>query len=331
MDTDPEDGPNSEDWEVTPEAQPRPDAYGFDLDAALASVVAVSARVAEDAFTAQTLGVERAGNGVVIREDGVVLTIGYLVTEAEQVSLTTVHGRTVPGHVLGVDQVNGFAMIQALEPLGVPALRIGDSRYAQPGEPVIVAGVGGRRRSIAARIVGRQEFAGYWEYLIEEAIFTAPAHPSWGGAALISPSGELIGIGSLQLQTEGPGGRVRPLNMIVPLELLTPIHDELLTGRVGARVRPWLGVFAQEMQGRVVLVGFAGHGPAARAGLLEGDIVHRCAGMEVADLADFYRSVWALGKPGVEVPLVVERDGAMLEIAVTSADRRDFLKKRRLN
>ena len=174
-----------EDWEVSPRAQPKAADYGFDLDRALFAVVGLSARVAGDAYTAETLGVERGGNGVVIREDGVVLTIGYLITEAEEVLLETHRGRVVPGHVLGYDGSTGFGLVQALEPLGLPALKLGDSRHAGVGESVILAGAGGRRHSVAAEIVARQEFAGYWEYLIEEAIFTAPGHPNWGGAALI--------------------------------------------------------------------------------------------------------------------------------------------------
>ncbi len=237
-------------------------------------MVALSARVPEDAFTAEALGVERAGNGVLIREDGIVLTIGYLVTEAEEVHLRTNGGQIVEGHVLGYDQASGFGLIQALEPLDIPAIGLGDSRHARPGEKIVVAGAGGRRRSLAGTIVARQEFAGYWEYLIEEAIFTAPSHPNWGGTALIGHDGDLLGIGSLHLQQQTARGRIVPLNMVVPVELLTPIFDELLTGRA-RNGRPWLGVYAQEIQKSVVVVGVAGRGPAERAGLRPGDIIRR--------------------------------------------------------
>ena len=320
-----------DDWEVSPRAQPKAADYGFDLDRALSAVVGLSARVASDAYTAETLGVERGGNGVVIREDGVVLTIGYLITEAEEVLLETHRGRVVPGHVLGYDGSTGFGLVQALEPLGLPALKLGDSRHAGVGESVILAGAGGRRHSVAAEIVARQEFAGYWEYLIEEAIFTAPGHPNWGGAALIGSSGDLLGIGSLQLQHQVNGGRVKALNMVVPSELLVPIHDDLLAGRTGNAARPWLGVYAHEIDKSVVIVGVADKGPADRAGLRKGDIVKNAAGMDIANLADFYRSMWALGGPGVEVPLTLEREGDVFDLRITAADRRQFLKQPRLH
>lgn len=315
-----------DDWKITPAAQPRASHYAFDLEAALASVMALQARVPEEAFTAETLGVERGGNAVLIRDDGLVLTIGYLITEAEEILLRTNGGRVVPGHALGYDQASGFGLVQALDDLRIPALRLGDSRYAAAGEKVVVAGAGGRQRSVAAQIVARQEFAGYWEYLIEEAIFTAPGHPNWGGTALIGPGGDLIGIGSLQLQQQTATGTVRNLNMMVPVELLVPVLDDLKTGQIGRRARPWLGVYAQEVQRSVVIVGVASQGPARRAGLREGDVVRSAAGMDITNLADFYRSIWALGTPGVEVPLTLEREGDVFDIRVTSADRRSFLR-----
>lgn len=319
-----------EDWEIAPAAQPRRQDYAYDLDAALSAVVSLHARVPEDAFTAETLGVERAGNAVLIDADGVLLTIGYLVTEAESIRLRTAQGQTVAGHVLGYDQASGFGLVQALEPLEIRPLRPGDSRYAQAGDPVVVAGFGGRRRSVAAQVVARQEFAGYWEYLIEEAIFTAPGHPNWGGTALIGADGDLLGIGSLQLQQQVVGGRLRTINMSVPTELLTPVYNDLLTGRV-RRARPWLGVYAQELNRNVVIVGVASQGPARRAGLRQGDVIKSVAGMEITNLADFYRSIWALGAPGTEVPMVLERDGDVFDLRVASADRRAFLRSPRLH
>ena len=319
-----------EDWEIAPDAQPQPSDYGYDLDTALSAVVGLEAQIPHDAYTADILGEVRGGNGVLIDDNGLVLTIGYLVTEAERVRLVTRHGKVVEGHVLGVDPASGLALVQALDPLDIPAIKIGDSRHAALRDPVVIGGAGGRRRSIAAHIVARQEFAGYWEYLIEEAIFTSPAHPNWGGAALIGAKGELLGVGSLQLQHQTPGGRMLPLNMMVPVELLAPVYDQIKAGQRG-RVRPWLGLFAQEHENAVVIVGLAGVGPAKRAGLHEGDIIRSAASMELTNLADFYRSIWALGAPGVAIPMTVERDGDVFELTVTSADRNDFLKKPRMN
>jgi S1-C subfamily serine protease len=321
-----------ENWEVPPEAQPSPRDYGFDLERALSAVVALTARVPEDAFTASTLGTERAGNGVLIGNDGVVLTIGYLVMEAEEVWLTTNEGRVVAGHVIGFDHASGFGLVQALGPLGVEPLPLGDSRSLNPGARVVVGAGGGRKHAVAAHVVARQEFAGYWEYVLDGALFTAPAHPHWGGTAMIGPAGELLGIGSLQVPHQIRGDQVVPLNMVVPIELLPPILDDLKRlGRVNRPARPWLGLYAAESDDGVVVVGFAGNGPARRAGLNEGDTILAVGGTGVASLADFFRSVWALGSAGVDVPLTLEREGDVFDVRVTSGDRSKFSKAVRLH
>src|SRR5262245_3575797 len=183
--------PQPGEWKVPSSVQPKPEDYGYDLDHALASVVAVHSIIPSDAFSAETLGTERAGNGVLIREDGVVLTIGYLITEADQVWLTFSDGRVAPGHVLGYDQETGFGLVQALARVDLPVLSLGQSSTAEVGENVVVGGAGGRQHSVAARIAARQEVAGYWEYVLDEAIFTAPAPPNWGGTAVIRPRGDL--------------------------------------------------------------------------------------------------------------------------------------------
>lgn len=318
---------DDDEWSVPPEARPRPRDYTFDLDEALTSVVALEAEIPEDAFTAGMLGTERAGSGVLIKESGVVVTIGYLITEARDVTLMTGKGQIVAGHVLGIDQASGLGLVQALEPMDIPAIPIGDSRHTAPGDRVIVAGASGRRRALAAQVAARQEFAGYWEYLIEEAIFTAPAHPNWGGTALIGSEGELLGVGSLQLQHQSRGGQIQPLNMMVPVELLTPIYDALVAGRPTRAPRPWLGLFAQEHDDAVVILDVSQGGPAKRAGLKRGDLVRKAGEMEIANLADFYRSVWASGPAGSDIALTIERDGDTFDLRVTSGDRQAFLKR----
>ena len=318
---------DDEEWSVPPEARPRPRDYEFDLDEALDSVVALEAEIPEDAFTAGMLGTERAGSGVLIKDTGIIVTIGYLITEARDVTLMTGKGQIVAGHVLGIDQASGLGLVQALDPLDIPAIPLGDSRHAAPGDKVIVAGASGRRRALAARIVARQEFAGYWEYLIEEAIFTAPAHPNWGGTALIGSDGALLGVGSLQLQHQSRGGQVQPLNMMVPTELLTPIYDTLVTGRSPRAPRPWLGLFAQEHDNAVVVLDVTQGGPAKRAGLKRGDLIRKAGEMETANLADFYRSVWASGPAGCDVTLTIERDGDTFDLRITSGDRQSYLKR----
>ncbi|ACA16949.1 PDZ/DHR/GLGF domain protein [Methylobacterium sp. 4-46] len=314
----------SGDWKIPLAAQPRPADYAFDLDRALAAVLSLSARVPEGAFTADALGTERAGNGVLIGADGLVLTIGYLITEAESVWLTTQDGRSVPGHVVGFDAVTGFGLVQALGRLDCPVLPLGRSAALQVGQGAIFAGTGGRSRAVAAKVVARQSFAGYWEYVLDDAIFTAPSHPHWGGAGLIGPNGDLLGIGSLQLQQGG--SEARALNMAVPIDLLTPILDDLTSrGRVARPPRPWLGLYATEIDDEVVVMGLAKSGPAAAADLRSGDTVLDVAGAPVPDLGGFFRQVWALGEAGVAVPLTVRRDGRTLAVTVQSADRERFL------
>jgi S1-C subfamily serine protease len=321
-----------DEWEIPPEFQPDPDALAYNLQNALDSVVSLRARVPDDAFTAETLGTDRAGQGVVIRADGLVVTIGYLIAEAEEVWLTTNKGRAVEAHVIAYDYESGFGLVQALGPLDAPALSLGDSHRLSPGDQVVVGGSGGCSHSIAAQIVACQEFAGYWEYLIDNAIFTVPAHPNWGGTALIGPRGDLVGIGSLQLQHQAAGGAVVPLNMSVPIDLLKPILDDLLTlGRIGKPPRPWLGFYTSEAEeDQISIIGLAGDAPAQRAGLRAGDNIHAVAGQAVTSLAEFYRAIWALGPAGVDVPLSVEREGDRFDVTITSADRARFMKSPRL-
>ncbi|MGD0720597.1 MAG: S1C family serine protease [Roseiarcus sp.] len=318
-------------WEAPLLSQPKPDEFGFDLDRALQSIVALRSVIPEDAFTASILGAERAGSGVVIRDSGLVLTIGYLIAEAESVWLTAVDGRVTPAHPVAYDQETGFGLVQALGRLGLPALQCGRASAARPGDPVIVAG-GGRKQSVRARIVGKDEFAGYWEYLLDEAIFTAPAHPFWGGTGLIGQDGRLLGIGSLHVeQVTGEGDR-RDTNMIVPIDLLAPILDDLIAhGRVDRPPRPWLGVYSAEAEGRVVVGGVDERGPAAAAGLRRGDIVSAVGDSSVESLADFYRKLWRCGPAGAEIPIEVVRDRRSLWLRVRSADRSSHLKKPRLH
>ena len=317
-------------WKVPPAVQPRADDYPYDLERALAAVVGLHCIIPPDAFTAETLGIERAGNGVLI-DRGLVLTIGYLITEAETVWLHLGDGRVVEGHALGLDQQTGFGLVQALGPIDLPALALGSSQAAQIGERVVVGGAGGRTRSLAGRIAAKQEFSGYWEYLLDEAIFTYPAHPNWGGTALISPEGRLIGIGSLQIE-RAREGKGEHLNMTVPIDLLKPILEDLRKfGRVNKPVRPWLGIYCTEVEDRVVVVGIAPKGPAARAELRTGDVVLVVKGEKVTSLASFYRKVWALGSAGVEVPLTLYRDGVTFDVRVNSSDRAKFLKGPRLH
>jgi S1-C subfamily serine protease len=317
-------------WKVPSANQPRNGDYGFDLDRALASVVGVHSIIPSDAFSADTLGTERAGNGVII-DDGLVLTIGYLITEAEAVWLHTGDGRVVQGHALGFDSVTGFGLVQALGRLDLDPLPVGSSAAAKVGDRVVMGGVGGRTRSVASQIVARQEFAGYWEYMLDAAIFTHPAHPNWGGTGLISERGELIGIGSLQLERERDN-KPEYVNMAVPIDLLKPVLDDLRKfGRVNKPARPWLGIYSTEIDNRVVIVGISAKGPAARAELKANDVILAINGDKITSQASFYRKLWALGPAGVDVPLTVHHEGVTFDVVLASTDRARLLKAPRLH
>jgi S1-C subfamily serine protease len=320
------------DWEIPAKLQPDPDDYTFDLERVVRSVVGLRANVPADAFTAGALGTERSGSGVVIRPDGLVLTIGYLITEAESVWLISNDGRAVPGHAVAYDQTTGFGLVQALGRLNLPAVELGDSDATKIGDTAILVAGGGREHAIEARVVGRQEFSGYWEYLLDEALYTAPAHPFWSGAALIGADGKLLGIGSLILQ-QGDGKRQRAdMNMIVPIALLPPILDDLLTiGRIDQPPRPWLGVYVMEGEGGLIVGGLADGGPADKAGLRAGDRITGFGDEDVSDLATLWRRLWSTGAAGSAVRLRLSRDGNEMALRVTTADRAKFLRSPRLH
>ena len=297
----------------------------MEIDTATRSVVALRASIPEDAFTAGGLGTRREGSGVVIGDRGLVLTIGYLITEAEEVWLTTQDGRVIAAHPLAYDQETGFGIVQPLGRLDLPGLALGDSSKAKLGDAVTFAD--GTGNAVKAAIVAKQEFAGYWEYLLDEAIFIAPAHPSWGGAALIGGNGELLGIGSLRLQMV-QNGAVADINMAVPINLLPPILDDLITrGAANRPPRPWLGVFSAESDGDVVVMNVSENSPADNAGLQRGDIISDIRDAEIGGLADFYRKVWDSGQAGAEVPMRIVRDGRENWVRIKSADRNAFLRR----
>lgn len=322
--------PATTEWKVPPAFQPRPEDYRFDLDRALRSVVGLHSIIPPDAFSAETLGTERAGNGVLI-DDGLVLTIGYLITEAATVWLHLGDGRAVEGHALGFDFESGFGLVQVLGRLDLDPLPIGSSAATQVGDNVVLGGAGGRTRSVASQIAAKQEFAGYWEYLLDEAIFTHPSHPNWGGTGLLNNAGELIGIGSLQLERER-SGRAEHVNMIVPIDLLNPVLDDLRRfGRVNKPARPWLGMHTMEIDNRLVVIGVASMGPAARAELKTGDVILAVAGEKVTDQTGFYRKLWSLGTAGVDVPLTVYHEGVTFDVTLASIDRMKLLKAPRLH
>ena len=300
------------------------------VDRALKSILTIQSQIPEDGFTVQALGEQRSGSGIVIRDSGLVLTIGYLIMEADNVWLADSDGRVTPAHALAVDAETGFGLVQALGDLNCPALELGHSSEAKLGDHVTVA-AGAGTKPVRAMIVGKQEFAGYWEYFLDEAIFTSPAHPFWGGAGAIDSEGRLIGVGSLHVEQLSPRTGPRDINMIVPIDLLPPILDDLLTyGRVNKPARPWLGVFSAENGDGIIVASVAENGPAAEAGLRRGDVLAGVGGSEIESLGDFYRKIWSRGPAGVEIPIEIVREGKAIGLRVRSADRSSFMKRPRL-
>jgi S1-C subfamily serine protease len=301
------------------------------LDSINNSVIKLRADVPEDAFTAGILGSQRIGNGVVIDSTGLILTIGYLMTEATDVWLTGPNGQDVAAHPLAYDQVTGFGLVLPLQQLDVPPLSFGRSAELQAGSEVQVVSAKEFGAPQAAQVVARREFAGAWEYLLEEAIFTAPAHPHWSGAALVDESGALVGVGSL-LVREIIDGEELNANMFVPIDLLKPVLQNLRSaGQADRPARPWLGIYAVELAGKVYVTGVVEGGPAQRADIREGDIISEVAEREVGTLPDFYRRVWAVGSAGSSVPLTTMRGATQIRLNVRSVDRGDLLKRPQAN
>lgn len=291
----------------------------------LDSVVRVQAEVPAQARTSASLGTEREGNGIVIDRKGHVLTIGYLILEAARVQVTTAGGKTVQARYVGYDHATGFGLLQTVPPLDVEPAELGQSSAVSVGDAVQIL-TAGEQAGSGARVLSRKAFVGYWEYLLEEAIYVAPAHPDYGGAALFAEDGRLIGVGSILTRIElEPVGWI-PCNMFVPIDLLKPILSDLeKRGEARGEPKPWLGIHSEEIQGRVFVVRVSDGGPSAAAGLKPGDVILSIAGEGIDGLADFYRKLWAMGGAGTKVPLRVLQGDQIREVVVESVDRRRYL------
>lgn len=297
------------------------------LEELLDAVVRIKTLIDPNGRTVETLGREREGSGIVIDRNGLVLTIGYLMVEAKSAEVILNTGRKVPATVVGYDQETGFGLLRAVEPLPVHPMTIGKSAALKAREPVLVASFGGADMAAPAFVVAKRPFAGSWEYLLDEAIFTAPPHPAWSGAALLNRSGKLVGVGSLVVSdTEGGSGR-SPGNMFVPIDLLAPILGNLIMdGRISGPGHPWLGITTEEVRGRLVVSRLADGGPAEKAGVQAGDVIIAVNGTKTTSLVEFYRAVWAQGPAGTTVRLDVIQEGDVRHLHVKSVNRLDYLK-----
>ena len=306
------------------QAQPAPPAARArpELTVDALSVVRVRAKAVSNARSLRTLGPQREGSGVVIDSDGLVLTIGYLIVEAETVELSTTDGRTFPATVIGYDNATGFGLLRALRPLPVKPVQFGQSSSVPERELVLIVGFDG---VAPAYVVSRRPFIGYWEYLLDEAIYTAPATVNWSGAALLNKEGKLLGIGSLVVGDAmgGAGGRGQvPGNMFVPIDLLKPMLGDLIaTGKSSSRPRPWIGINTQEVQGNLIVTRVSPEGPADDAAIRTGDVIVGLGGQPIKGQADFYGKLWGRGEAGVDIPLEVLRGARVESITVKSIDR----------
>ena len=292
----------------------------------LNAIVKVKASIPQDASTARILGTQREGNGVVIDDRGHILTIGYLILEAAAIEVHHLQGDPVNARFVAYDYETGFGILRAVPPLAVKPIKFGQSSRLKEGDPVLMVGFGGPEEVLGSRVVSRKEFAGYWEYLLENAIYTSPPYAGYGGAALIDNKGELLGIGSIFTRLDVPGLGMVPCNMSVPIDLLKPILADLIeSGRSAKPRQPWLGVHADEVHGRVFIIRLTPGGPAEKAGIKVGDIILTVDRTPVKGLADFFRQIGRLGPAGVKVPMRILQETEVREISVLSADRYQYL------
>ena len=304
-------------------------AHYQQLVQATGAVVGLKVHAIANARSVETLGEERTGSGVVFAPENLILTIGYLILEAEDVEIVTGSGRSVPAAVVAYDHATGFGLVKPLGPLDVKPIRLGSSaKVAVLDRLLVAAGFGDENLSVAT-VVAKRPFAGYWEYLLEEAIFTSPPRPDFGGAALINGEGELVGIGSLFVMDAAAPGERQPGNMFVPIDLLKPVLKEMIaTGRQHGGRRPWLGVSSVEQDGRIKVLRVSTDGPAQKAGLEPGDIILAIDGATIGTLPEFYRKLWSVGKPGAEVTLKVLQGTQVREFRIRSIDRAEMIRKR---
>src|SRR3954466_14950024 len=270
-------------------------AQGTRIEELVSAVVRIKTHVNPEGRTVEGSGREREGSGILIDNDGLVLTIGYLMVEAYAAEVVDNSGRTVPASVVGYDYETGFGLLRAMGPLKLKPMPLGRSADVKERDPVLVASFGGPDMVAGAYVIAKREFAGNWEYMLDEALFTAPPHPAWSGAALTKREDKVVGVGSLIVGDAGGGSDKTPGNMFVPIDRLLPVLGDLISdGRVAGPGRPWLGVNTDELRGRLFVSRVTPGGPAEKAGLKRGDVVVGVNGEPPKNLADFYRKVWAL-------------------------------------
>jgi S1-C subfamily serine protease len=320
---------NLDPWSFPKALRPDPEQLDFSLDESLNALLQLHVQAPDEAYTAPILGTSRSGHGVVIDEQGHILTIGYLVTEAQQIWCRKRDGSVVQADVLAYDQATGFGLLKSFSPLDCGFIPLGKASDLAKGRTVYMLGHGGIHQCLKTSIVAIKPFAGSWEYLLDHALFIEPAHPEWSGSPLLNQAGQLVGIGSLLTQ-EIKQGQTQQSNMVVPIDVLVPILEALINqGHSGHAPRPWLGLYLEEQDEQLVVQHTSPEGPAETAGILSEDLVLSVAGHRVQDLASFYRHVWSLGEAGVEVPVQLARGAELVAVKIRSMNRNERLIKPR--
>jgi S1-C subfamily serine protease len=314
---------------TTAAAEAPKDAGGPDAEKLFKAIVTVRTRAVPDARSAATLGATREGTGVLIGRDGLIVTIGYLIVEADQVSIVDWRGRTLPAQVVGYDHASGFGLLKAIVPIDAEPIALGSSTTLAERDPVLIATQAGIGDVAFAWIVSKRAFTGNWEYMLDEALWTSPPTLDWSGAGLIDRDGKLVGVGSLIVRDASGDDTRLPGNLFVPIDALKAILPDLVAeGHRKGPPRPWLGVAADEVQGRLIVSRVSAGGPAEEAGVQVGDIILAVAGESVSTQGDFYRKVWNGRAAGADVPLKLLQGAAVRDLSVRSIDRVQYMKPR---
>ena len=307
-------------------------SFNFNVKENLQSIVAVNTYIPENSFSADLLGTERTGHGIVIGNDDLIVTIGYIITEAETIWISTNDSDAVPGYIVGNDYESGLGLIRPMSPMGLPAMECGNLDDLNDDCPVLIAVHGGLGYMMESRITEIKQFAGRWEYILEKAIYTSPVHQNWAGAALIGEDGKLHGVGCLLIQDMESSDKISGFNMFVPIDVILPYIDEIIKfGARKTRPRPWLGLLVQEEDTQLVISGIFTGCPADKAGLKLGDKITAVDNKPVTELAPFFRAVWSMGNSGCEIPLKIIRNSNEMDVVVKSSDRDSSFRRGPIN
>jgi serine protease Do len=291
------------------------------------SIVKIDSIVPADARTAKALGTVRGGNGVVI-DDKHILTIGYIVVEAETITITLPNGGVVPAELIGYDHTTGFGILKTILPSKLSSLKIGDSDNLNKEETLYVLPYLTEGTPSAVKMVSRRSFTGWWEYFLDKPIYTHPMNSSFAGSALINEFGEILGIGSLYVSDAAAKGIPFPGNLFVPINDLKPILDDLiLNGKRTSDVKPYMGLTSNDDTGKVMITRVNDDGPAAKAGFMENDIILKVNKINIPDTENFYKTVWSQGGPGTLLDFEIERNNQIISLKLTTMDRNDFFVK----